>query len=275
MKSISQTIFSALLTVAVIAAPVGYIMVRDMQDSKPVVPDAPDTPVNPSIPACPDDATPDKTDGAVDSLIGEMVKLSGVGESVAWACVPAVPDMVTYGERNENCVLSFTRSGSYTVVTAGIVDGRIQIDQTEIRVGVPKPDPTNPNAPAASDWDIKIKSWLSGDTSPERKAQAVSLAKSFREVAAEVQNSLVAGKLITVDDMISRTVAANKTALAGSKLDWSAFKASLSAEFEAKSEAGELTTMQDHIIQWNQVADALDSFASSGVEAETSAYQRL
>src|SRR5690606_24407284 len=111
-------------------------------------------------------------------------------------------------------------------------------------------------------WDAKVSAWLAGN--PAAKVGAARLADSFAKVAASVESQITAGKLVTVDQINALTLQENQNALIGVPGDFSVFRNGLAAELGRMAAAGELSTMQQHVNVWKQIADALRRFASAG-----------
>lgn len=193
--------------------------------------------------------------------IGELVRLKSDGDHVAWDVIPQVPDWLSYGEANSNYAISFRRAGEYTIVAAPTKSGRAEIRRIVVTIGpvtvippTPTPNPTIPVMPT-SFWDAKIVGWIGGD--PARKADSPKLADSFAAVAGQIEAKLVAGELLTAEQIITLTAAANQSAIASSTADWSGFRAALSEELKAMSAQGKLADMRQHATTWREISVAL------------------
>lgn len=187
--------------------------------------------------------------------VGELIKLESDGQFVAWDCVPSIADMVTYGERNGQCAVSFRQRGRYHVLVAPNDDGKVKIRQIVIIVGDGDEKVVDNTK---TRWDSLVSQWIGDDTSEDRRSEAKKLGQSFYTVADQVEQSLNDGKLVTVDQVIAMTAEANKTALAVSRSDWTGFRAKLNDELKALSASGNLGTMKQHIVVWREIAAALD-----------------
>lgn len=234
---------------------------------------APQPPVPAPTPdPVPDTPTPDKP---IKVAVGQLVKLTETeGGRVAWTVEPPIPDLETYGDRNESSVSSYRAEGVYTVIAA-IADSRgylasptVAIKRYTVHVGafVPTPGPTpvpTPTPvpgplpdpapiPASNGFADIVK--LAPDAAGARK-----LAASFRDVAKEVQGLIDERKLMPPDDIIELARVSNNEALGGSIEKWKPFFDQLETRLTALAKDNKLNTMADHVKVWNEIATALES----------------
>ena len=249
-------IIGIILTVLVFAVPIGITVFRGQAnvapepDSVKVVYTNIFTPVDGSAIAGPGEAA-----------VGELVRLQVKGEQVKWQVLPSVPDIETYGAANEKCVISFRRTGEYTIIAAVLSDKVVALQTIKIVVGgvSPSPGPVTPgpnNPPVGpsvnADLTAKVKSWAS--ESKVNKQLASNLAKNFNQVASEIQ----AGSLKTTGEIINRTASLNQS------LDLKGFDgvmAKIQAYLTQQADSGVLSTPEQHVTVWYSIASGLDGYS--------------
>lgn len=233
----------------------------------------------PPIPAPTPDPVPDTPtpDTPIKVAVGQLVKLTETeGGRVAWTVEPPIPDLETYGDRNESSVSSYRAEGVYTIIAA-IVDESgslpwnnhdVRIKRYTVHVGafVPTPGPTPVPTPTPVPGPVPNPGPIPADNGfadlvklvPDA-AEAHKLAASFREVAKEVQDLIDERKLLPPDDIIELTRVANNEALGGSISRWQPLFDQLEARLATLAKDNKLNTMADHVKVWNEIATALES----------------
>lgn len=237
-----SNIMGVVLAATILAAPVGVAVYRSTPTEPPVV--EPDV-IEPVV-VVPN--TIRGLDGPVK--VGEMVRLTIEGDQVQWLCLPEVEDVETYGDANDQCVLSFRHPGKYTVLACVIKDDKLALESVDVQVGGLTPTP----APDSDELQLDVA--LSGtvtqwaNESGGTKEQLEAVAASFEQVAQEIQ----AGSITTAEAVVQRTVALNREHnLSGLEV----MMAKAQAEITNRAQAGKLETMDQHVVTWLSIADGL------------------
>lgn len=196
-------------------------------------------------------------------VVGELIRLKADGTSVRWIVLPETTDTQSYGENNENLVVSFRSSGKYSIV-ASIYNSKNEhsLHKLEILISkttpldpevVPdKPDNPEPVQPA-SEISQAITKWCR-ETQPNKQI-ASQLANNFLVVAVEIKD----GKLNDSFDIVARTAELN------SRLKLEGFDvvmAGIQSILTQLEESGELATPDRHEKLWRMFALGLLEYAN-------------
>jgi hypothetical protein len=153
-------------------------------------------------------------------------------------------------EDGRKAVFSAEKAGSFQFIVAGALDNTVDLEVVTITVAGPLPPPDPP-----SGLEGKIKTWYSTVDSKQKKAEAAALSTSFKSVAELINQKI----LKTPEDVIRSTAVSNRAAigpLAG--IQWQPFSDGLRAELNARSERGDLSTMDSHAATWLEISRALE-----------------
>lgn len=246
LQKSSSKVFGTVLAAAILSAPVGLAVYSGTTD----VPAPEPAPV-----VVPDVVVPNVIVGPEEAKIGELVRLNIEGDQVQWVCLPETEDMQTFGEHNEQCVLSFRRAGNYTILACVVKGGKLTLETLEIRVGVAPvvvhPDDPDDVGPVINALLVtKIKAWVA--ESPARSDQLDAIAGTFEQVVQEIQ----AGGITTPNEVVQRTVALNR------KQDLKGLEVVM-AKVQSEITALAPNTMEDHIVIWASIAAALREAAAT------------
>lgn len=188
--------------------------------------------------------------GQESAQVGELCRFLADGEIVRWECLPATSDSESYGEHNENYVVSFRKPGTYTVIAAIYQEGELTIHTQPVTVEGfgPVVDPTNPTEPGEVDTELvsKVVGWVKKYN--VNKDTCISLASNFNQVA----NEIAKGDLTTTGAIISRTAELNQNLTLDENL-----MAELQAYLTSQADIGNLKTPEQHLVAWNSIAKGL------------------
>lgn len=190
--------------------------------------------------------------------VGELVRLQGLGNQVEWTTIPSITDTQSFGEGNTNLVLSFRKEGVYTVVAAIQDDTGLSVEKHEVQIGskgpvtlpekpVDQPVSTVPRPDVASE----VASLAASAALP--KPVALSLAKNFEVVAAEIES----GRVVTVSGVVARTSDLNRSLDLASH---TAFMDGVQALLDKESDSGNLGGVYEHAQIWKSIAAGLKSY---------------
>ena len=185
--------------------------------------------------------------------VGELIRFLAEGDIVRWECLPQTSDSESYGENNENFVISFRSPGVYTVIAAiGTVDDLEIHTQTVTVEGPPEPVVAVPEIiiEIAAELNEELVGKVEGWARKYKvdKNICLSLSSNFKIVVSLIQSQ----ELITPGQII------NKTATLNSDLKLSdGLMAELQAYLTSQSDIGALKTVDQHIIVWNSIAKGL------------------
>ena len=192
--------------------------------------------------------------GQETAEVGELVRFLADGELVRWECLPNTGDSESYGEHNENYVVSFRQPGQYTVIAAIYGNGDLAIHSQTVTVGgTVAVDPIKPLPPVGKvDPELvsKVEGWV-GKYQVEKQA-AAALSQSFSQVSAGIKE----GTLTTPGQIITRTAELNSDIPLNEGL-----MAELQAYLTSRSDAGTLLTAEQHLVVWNSIALGLKNGA--------------
>lgn len=196
-------------------------------------------------------------------LVGELIRVKASGDSVRWLVLPETTDTQTFGENNENMVVSFRRNGTYSIIASvHNEDGTHTIHKLEIIIsnGLPMPEPDlappqNPEPtpapePLAPESEIAkaVLKWCN-ETQPNKDI-AAQLANNFLVVAAQIKQ----GELTDPYEIVARTAELN------SKLQLKGFDvvmAGIQSILTQLEESGELSDAERHEHLWRMFASGL------------------
>jgi hypothetical protein len=187
--------------------------------------------------------------------VGELCRFLAEGDIITWECLPKTPDCESYGEKNENFVISFRKPGTYTVIAAICTEGDLDIHTMEVVVEGPPVVVVDPEDPVDGDVDaelvVKVRRWAEKYNVDSEQCKALSA--NFTDVASAIE----AGDLVTPNEIIIAT--ANKNS--DLKLN-EALMAELQAYLTSQADVGNLRTPEQHLSVWNSIAKGLRDAAS-------------
>jgi hypothetical protein len=181
-------------------------------------------------------------------VVGELIKFVAKGELVEWQCFPFTADCVAYGPNEQNFAVSFRRPGTYLLVFAVYVDGKLEIRNVDIHV---TGDTTKP-----------VVNSLAGDVvnwckeSSVDKALAKKLSVNFNQVASEINQ----GNLKTPESIIERTLEINSDLALNSMED---VMSKIQDRMTDSSNAGKLQTPPQHARMWSDISSGFKIYANS------------
>jgi len=185
--------------------------------------------------------------GQETAEVGELVRFLAEGELVKWECLPHTSDSESYGDHNENFVVSFRKPGTYTVVAAIYNEGKLDIHTQEVKVGGIVVDPIKPIGIDA-ELVSKVAEWVQ-----KYKVDPVicqQLSANFTKVAVEIQEK----KVSSPGQIITRTAELNSDLKLNEGL-----MAELQAYLTSQADAGNLMTAEQHLVVWNSIAAGLNA----------------
>lgn len=176
--------------------------------------------------------------------VGQLVRLSveAAADDYMWIVVPESEDFEIYAE-GQKAIFSARKPGSYLFIAAYCQNNKVSLLRHILVVKGP-PKPVTPPGPNASILEL-IPYWAHQYKIPE--ATTTTLANNFSSTAAKA----AAGEYESVQDLIDATAALNKNTDARQLLD------AITGYVVKKAQAGELETMEQHIMLWNRIAAAL------------------
>ncbi len=191
--------------------------------------------------------------------VGELVRFLADGEIVKWQCLPETIDSESYGEFNENYVISFREAGFYTVVAAIYSAGELEIFTQEIAVEGPvvvvvSPIVVDPVViPIRIDEELvdRVAGWAK--KYKVRKSTSLSLAENFEAVLFDI----AAGELLTPGQIIAATADLNSELKLNENL-----MAEMQAYLTSQADMGSLRTVDQHVVVWRSIARGLRNAAS-------------
>ncbi len=187
--------------------------------------------------------------------VGELVRFLAEGEIVRWKCLPSTPDSESYGEFNENFVISFRNPGIYTVVAGIYREGNLEIYSQEITIEGPvlpiEVDPVE--VPLRIDESLvnRVQGWAM--KYKVRKSTCLSLSENFESVAMDIEY----GELLTPGQIIATTADLNSELRLNENL-----MAELQAYLTSQADVGALRTLEQHTVVWRSIAKGLRNAAS-------------
>jgi hypothetical protein len=187
--------------------------------------------------------------------VGELVRFLAEGDLVRWECLPKTSDSESYGEHNENYVVSFRKPGVYTVVAAIYAGGELTIHTQAVTVeGPPPPPPPTPTpTPVKVDVDLEQKVLGWAKKYQVDRDTCISLSSNFSTVAKRIES----GELITPGQIITATANLNSDLKLNEGL-----MAELQAYLTSQADMGNLRTTEQHLVVWNSIAKGLKDAAS-------------
>jgi hypothetical protein len=187
--------------------------------------------------------------------VGELVRFLAEGEIVRWECLPKSSDSESYGDNNENYVISFRSPGVYTVIAAIYVEGDLSIHSQAVTVeGPPTPVVVVPDPVVV----VKINEELVGKV--EGWAQKYKVSKDICVALSSNFETVV--RMIEAEELVTPGQIINKTASLNSDLKLSeGLMAELQAYLTSQSDIGALKTVDQHIVVWNSIAKGLRNAA--------------
>jgi len=179
-----------------------------------------------------------------EAEVGQLVRLSveADADDYMWIVVPESEDFEIYAE-GQKAVFSARKPGSYLFIAAYCKNNKVSLLRHILVVKGP-PKPIVPPGPDASILEL-IPYWCSQYNVSEETA--TTLSNNFSSAASRA----AAGEFKEVQELLNATAALNKNTDARSLLD------QITKYIVAKAQAGELETMEQHIILWNRISAAL------------------
>jgi hypothetical protein len=187
--------------------------------------------------------------------VGELVRFLAEGDIVRWECLPQTSDSESFGDNNENYVVSFRKPGVYTVIAAIYVEGELTIHTQAVTVEghTIVVDPVDPVIPVEIDVDLskKVVAWV--NKYGVDREQCLALADNFYTVAAKIRS----GELLTPGQIITATANLNSDMKLNEGL-----MAELQAYLTSQADVGNLKTPKQHLVVWNSIAKGLKDAAN-------------
>ncbi len=186
--------------------------------------------------------------------VGELVRFLAEGEIVKWQCLPETSDSESYGEFNENFVISFREPGYYTVVAAIYAAGELEIFSQEVTVeGAVSPTEVDPVFPTGIDASLvnRVTGWAKQYN--VNKSTCISLSENFEEVLLGIE----LGEFVTPGQIILATADLNSELKLNKKLI-----SALQGYLTSQADSGALRTMDQHTIVWRSIAGGLRNAAN-------------
>ena len=204
----------------------------------------------------------------IEINVGELGLLDATksnGVAFIWRCIPDGLNVQIFAE-GRKLMFSSSKIGEYICVISSAYND--EVDQKVVTVTVhPKNyDPDNPNpeppapGPIVPDGTLQgnILAWSQSVRSPGKVMEAAALARGFDAVAVQI----VAGTVLTAEDVQKATRKATNSALGSSLAQWTPFLNSLQAYLKKETLRGTLVTVEDHIKVWRDIADGLRNVRS-------------
>jgi len=186
--------------------------------------------------------------------VGELVRFLAEGDIVRWECLPQTTDSESYGDANENYVVSFRKPGVYSIIAAIYVDGDLSIHTQPVTVEgppviIPPVVPVEPEV-VLPKIDVALAGKVEGWCRKYKvdSETCVLLASNFSQVAELAEK----GDLVTPGQIISKTAEMNADLTLDENL-----MAELQAYLTSQSDLGNLKTAAQHVISWNSIAKGL------------------
>jgi len=181
-----------------------------------------------------------------EAEVGELLRLEiqTQADDYHWLVVPSSPDFEIYAE-GRKAVFSAREPGEYLFIAAYCVNNKVSLLRHSLKVKGP-PEPIVPPGPDASVLKL-IPYWCHTLEIPE-ESRAV-LAKNFKSIS----EAATSGKFETVQELIAATAEVNRTV--DPKLKELLDK--ISSYIVKQAGAGQLETVDQHILLWNKIALAL------------------
>lgn len=233
------------LLLLVAAAPIAFSIYSEEEQVSPIVADT-------------------RLVGNTEAVVGELLRLKAVGEQVKWTIMPLCEDCQSFGENQNNLVVSFRNRGTYTIIAAIIDNSDLYIETLEVRVGPSTPGrpPVAPTRPSVTvdDYDQgiadKVSRWTESAGVPARISS--ELADVFDDVASDIEE----GNLVTSSGIVRRTAQRAETLDLG---DYSTVLTKIQGLLTDLADSGDLQTPMDHAGVWKSIAKGLRP--ALGVEA--------
>ena len=200
--------------------------------------------------------------GQPEAEIGELVRLTASGEQVSWEILPKTPDSQVFGEHNENMVVSFRKSGVYTIIAAIVNGGGLSIETLEVQVGAqstitPPVTPTDvpPTIQVTANQVVvdNILEWTSAASMD--RATASDLAEVFQKVSNEIKS----GNLVTTSGVISRTASLSNSLELGM---YQGVLTNIQNLLTKLGDSGTLSSMEDHQQVWYSISEGFKQHAA-------------
>jgi len=207
-------------------------------------------PVIPDGPVDPDEITL-VLDAPSKCKAGDLVVLSVEGSNAAsfeWIVLPSTDNFLVIDE-GRRAVFACGESGEFIFIVAAAKGGQVRVIYHKLVVTGP-PKPTDGIASIIVALCDKV-------ASPSKRDDLMRLSQSFLSVASTMEQ----GGDWTPGDIAKATRVSNKGALGERLGDWTPFASGLAKQLGAMSKAGKLTTTEDHIAVWKQIAAALRDYA--------------
>lgn len=185
----------------------------------------------------------------VEARVGQMVEFTAPeGIKYDWKTIPETENFKVY-EQGKKAVFSSEISGEYLVI-CGYTKGDGHVEVLVYRIVA-----DNRAAPLS----LKVSNWCKSVASPSVKQDAMKLAESFRSVADLTEK----GELADAEAVVVATADSNRAALGEQIINWKPFLEAMQKELIVMAESGTLPDAKSHVPIWDEIADALERFATS------------
>jgi len=183
---------------------------------------------------------------APDSVrVGELVRFdvsASQAASFKWLLVPETPDFEVYAG-GTRAVFSARTEGEFVFIIAAAKGDSVDVVRHVVKVIGPPP---MPQTDSLSEW---IPFWNWAEMLP--REQCERLAASFESIIER------ADELTEPGDWAKATAEANREVLGADLQRWKPMLDKIGAALQKMAENGALTTPEDHIRVWAQVAKGL------------------
>lgn len=166
-------------------------------------------------------------------------------DSYAWSVSPASEVLIF--ENGQKLAFAHYQPGQYLFIVAAAKDGQVGLREHIIEVT------GGPGPPGPETFTDRVKRWSEQVQSRNKKAEMLALSGNFSSIAS----AIAAGAFKEPEKIVATTADMNKQALGENAKAWDPFFQSLRAELNARSQAGTLSTLDEHATLWREIAAAL------------------
>lgn len=198
-------------------------------------------------------------------VAGQLIVLPTTGKSVGAVTAPEAGKWLVFGPNSlksvqptvldgGKCCLFEGLSGEYAVVFLPPGDTAQPLVANLVLGGTAPlpPDPVDPVDPL-SIFARQVRDWCLALVPAASRGKAAALAQSFSTVSSQ----MAAGTLATPEAVIKATYEANLAVLGNDREQWALFREKLRVELNARSKAGTLQTIPQHMAVWDEIAAGL------------------
>jgi hypothetical protein len=248
-KTKSMLIQAAVALVTLVAAVGGtYMAMKPTPAPTPIVePAKPSKPENVEGPISPPSPMNVQAkvvlDAPTQARVGQLVVLDAtksIGKSITWKTEQKNFFKVDDGRK---ALFTAEESGEYDIVIVAENEGTVDVHVHKIKIVDPLPPMT--------EFQRKVKGWMTDIKHDGRKADAAKLSLSFAETAAAFKEGM------TNAEIVDATKKSNQVALGDNLMKWRPFLDGIKAELNSRSAANQLQSVEDHANMWREISDAI------------------